>query len=151
MRIDEPNYLGDQNVYDDNGNLICTINPPNYLGDRPVQGSDGSFTGYYINESTSLNDVLRKMGYFSSNSTSSSSEGCYVATCVYGSYDCPEVWTLRLFRDNTLSKSWYGKAFISFYYAVSPCIVKHFGEMRWFNNLWKPILDKIVTKMQKQK
>ena len=26
--------------------------------------------------------------------------GCYVATCVYGSYDCPEVWVLRRFRDN---------------------------------------------------
>lgn len=26
-------------------------------------------------------------------------KGCYVATCVYGSYDCPEVWTLRRFRD----------------------------------------------------
>src|SRR5699024_12626084 len=24
-----------------------------------------------------------------------SSGGCYVATAVYGSYDCPEVWTLR--------------------------------------------------------
>lgn len=21
--------------------------------------------------------------------------GCYIATCVYGSYDCPQVWTLR--------------------------------------------------------
>ena len=28
-----------------------------------------------------------------------SSGPCYVATAVYGSYDCPEVWTLRRFRD----------------------------------------------------
>ncbi len=24
---------------------------------------------------------------------------CYVAACVYVSYDCPQVWTLRPFRD----------------------------------------------------
>ena len=33
------------------------------------------------------------------------SGGCYVATCVYGSYDCPQVWTLRRFRDNTLAET----------------------------------------------
>lgn len=75
--------------------------------------------------------------------------GCYVATCVYGSYDCPEVLTLRCFRDNTLDKSWYGKVFIRVYYAISPCVVKQFGAKKWFNKLWRPVLDKIVTKIQK--
>lgn len=28
-------------------------------------------------------------------SSNKDSEGCYIATAVYGSYDCPEVWTLR--------------------------------------------------------
>ena len=41
--------------------------------------------------------------------------GCYVATAVYGSYDCPQVWTLRRFRDHTLAASWYGRAFIRAY------------------------------------
>ena len=40
------------------------------------------------------------------------SDGCYVATAVYGSYDCPQVWTLRRFRDNALAKTWYGRACI---------------------------------------
>ena len=40
------------------------------------------------------------------------SGGCYVATAVYGSYDCPQVWTLRRFRDYTLAGSWYGRTFI---------------------------------------
>ena len=39
----------------------------------------------------------------------SSSGGCYIATCVYGSYDCPQVWTLRRFRDDTLDETWYGR------------------------------------------
>ncbi len=33
-------------------------------------------------------------------------KGCYIATCVYGSYDCPQVWTLRRFRDYTLDETW---------------------------------------------
>ena len=33
-----------------------------------------------------------------------------------GSYDCPEVWTLRRFRDNKLSQSFLGNLFIRFYY-----------------------------------
>ena len=34
-------------------------------------------------------------GSSSTSGSSSSGRGCYVATAVYGSYDCPEVWTLR--------------------------------------------------------
>ena len=75
------------------------------------------------------------------------SKGCYVATAVYGSYDCPEVWTLRRYRDDTLSETWYGRAFIHIYYAISPTIVKWFGTMAWFRNLWKPKLDKMVSRL----
>ena len=74
--------------------------------------------------------------------------GCYIATCVYGSYDCPPVWTLRRYRDETLSKTWLGRAFIRLYYAISPRLVKIFGPYSWFHSLWKPILDGIVLKLQ---
>jgi uncharacterized protein (TIGR02145 family) len=86
----------------------------------------------------------------SSNSSSASSSGCYIATAVYGSYDCPEVWTLRRFRDNELSNLWLGRCFIRIYYAVSPKIVELFGNKKWFSKLWKPIIDKIVRKLQKE-
>lgn len=74
--------------------------------------------------------------------------GCYVATCVYGSYDCSQVWTLRRFRDNTLGSTWYGRLFIKTYYAVSPTLVKWFGKTSWFKNMWKPVLDKMVSRLQ---
>ncbi len=74
--------------------------------------------------------------------------GCYVATCVYGSYDCPEVWTLRRYRDNQLAKSWYGRAFIRIYYAISPTLVKWFGKTKWFKKMWKGKLDRMVKKLQ---
>lgn len=78
------------------------------------------------------------------------SGGCYVATCVYGSYDCPEVWTLRRFRDDILSKNFFGRLFIKCYYAVSPTAVKLFGGYMWFHKLFKVPLDKLVVKLQKQ-
>jgi len=74
--------------------------------------------------------------------------GCYVATCVYGSYDCPEVWTLRRYRDGELSKSWTGRLLIKTYYAVSPKIVKLFGDKKWFNRLFKPVINIIVRALQ---
>ncbi len=76
--------------------------------------------------------------------------GCYIATAVYGSYDCPQVWTLRRFRDNTLANAWYGRAFIRTYYAISPALVKWFGRTTWFKNMWRGKLDKMVETLQKQ-
>ena len=74
--------------------------------------------------------------------------GCYVATAVYGSYDCPEVWTLRRFRDEVLAKTWYGRLFIRLYYAVSPTAVRLFGESEWFQNFWHGKLDAMVQNLQ---
>lgn len=77
-----------------------------------------------------------------------SSGGCYVATCVYGSYDCPQVWTLRRYRDDTLASTWYGRAFIRTYYAVSPTLVAWFGHTDWFKKLWRGKLDRMVESLR---
>lgn len=79
-----------------------------------------------------------------------SSQGCYVATCVYGSYDCPQVWTLRRFRDQVLSRRRLGRAFIRCYYAVSPAVVARFGAQTWFHRFWRGRLDRLVCRLQKQ-
>lgn len=76
------------------------------------------------------------------------SDGCYIATAVYGSYDCPQVWVLRRFRDNTLAKHWYGRVFIYFYYAISPVLVKRFGYTDWFNEICKSRLDCMVKRLK---
>lgn len=73
--------------------------------------------------------------------------GCYIATSVYGSYDCPQVWTLRRFRDYILAKTWYGRVFIRVYYAVSPTIVKWFGHSKLFKKIWKSKLDKMIANL----
>ena len=80
----------------------------------------------------------------SNGASGSSSGGCYVATCVYGSYDCPQVWTLRRFRDDTLGSTWFGRLFIRTYYATSPTLVKWFGKTRWFKRMFRGALDRLV-------
>lgn len=133
----DKNIFGGYTTYDAKGKKIGTTDPRAFGGythrdaNRKVVGnSDPNFggTGYSHN--------------------SSNSSGCYVATCVYGSYDCPEVWTLRRFRDYCLDKTWYGRLFIKCYYAISPIIVKWFGDNQWFKNLWKPVLNRMVSKLQ---
>lgn len=84
----------------------------------------------------------------SSYAPSQKTQGCYIATAVYGSYDCPQVWTLRRFRDNTLAATWYGRAFIRFYYTVSPTLVMLLGHTNWFKTLWRGRLDDMVEKLQ---
>ena len=90
-------------------------------------------------------DPKRYVKKSSSQSTGSSSDGCYVATCVYGSYDCPAVWTLRRFRDTQLGTTIIGRAFIYSYYAISPSLVRWFGQNKLFRTICKAQLDQIVT------
>lgn len=78
----------------------------------------------------------------------SSAFGCYVATAVYGSYDCPQVWTLRRFRDYKLAETWYGREFIKIYYAISPTLVKWFGNTNWFKKVCRGPLDKMVANLR---
>lgn len=93
-----------------------------------------------------VNRYISKIKKYESTYTAPPEDtGCYIATAVYGSYDCPQVWTLRRFRDYTLAKTWYGRAFIKTYYAISPTLVKWFGHTRWFKRMWKGKLDHMVA------
>jgi len=76
--------------------------------------------------------------------------GCYIATAVYGSYDCPQVWVLRRYRDNSLAQKTRGRLFIKFYYAASPVAVKLFGQSKWFNSFWRGRLDRWVSELQEK-
>ena len=102
-----------------------------------------------------LNDVVSWLTSVLGETTitrhsSTSSNGCYIATAVYGSYDCPEVWTLRRFRDYDLRKKWYGRLFIRVYYTISPTLVRVFGKNRMFISFWRKKLDRLIFKLQKR-
>ncbi len=98
-----------------------------------------------------LNEFAAELRTFANDpafKTKRQSGGCYVATAVYGSYDCPEVWTLRRFRDYYLKKIWWGRWFIKMYYSISPPLVNLFGKEKWFNRLFKRRLDRFVNKLR---
>ena len=119
------------------------------LAERAIQMGDNSGRAREIIESCKEASEQTFQGYQgSSHPSTQSGGGCYIATAVYGSYDCPEVWTLRRYRDNVLFKSWYGRRFIKLYYFVSPILVRKFGERKWFNSIFKRCLDSIVGHLQ---
>ncbi|MBE7090621.1 MAG: hypothetical protein E7363_01745 [Clostridiales bacterium] len=95
-----------------------------------------------------INEYVLKIQSYEPTYTLPASGGCYIATCVYGSYNCPQVWTLRRYRDETLGATWYGRCFIRLYYAISPTLVKWFGQTKWFQKIWKKKLDKKIIKLQ---
>ena len=77
-------------------------------------------------------------------------EGCYIATAVYGSYDAPEVMTLRRFRDDTLKKTFLGRLFIRAYYTLSPPIAKKLKNAHKINGFVRRILDRWVDKLNRK-
>ncbi len=104
----------------------------------------------YTFEKDYLESIKNKILKYDPSFIAPERKGCYVATCVYGSYDCPQVWTLRRYRDNTLAATWYGRAFIKTYYAISPTLVKWFGNTNWFKKMWQGTLDRMVQKLQSE-
>lgn len=105
---------------------------------------------YVVNQNTRYQPSNAAAANGATSSSTTNGGGCYVATAVYGSYDCPQVWVLRRYRDYTLAETWYGRAFIHIYYAISPTLVKWFGNTKWFTNLLKPTLDKKVSKLHRK-
>ena len=73
---------------------------------------------------------------------------CYIATAVYGSYDAPEVRVLRRFRDEVLSTSVPGRAFVRGYYAVSPPVARRLEHAGRINRLVRRVLDLVVHKLE---
>ena len=73
---------------------------------------------------------------------------CYVATAVYGSYDCPQVWVLRRFRDEVLLPMCFGRLFVKTYYAISPTLLKHFGNNIIFKTFCITILDLFIKHLK---
>lgn len=145
------------NNLDELSNLMKYLVKVGKCGSFKINGSGAIW--YYINDDDidveeikekrqqEYDDLQNSLNNKTTQSTAKSN-GCYVATCVYGSYDCPQVWTLRRFRDNYLENYILGRMFIKLYYAISPTIVKIFGENKKFVSFNKNILDRIILKLK---
>ncbi len=156
----EPNFFDDGFTnYDAKGNKVGRSEPTLFTDGYTHYDDGGKKVG-----STYKNPVVgyshrdnqgKKVG--SSNPdligtgyTHTDGEGCYIATCVYGSYDCPQVWMLRRFRDETLKRTSPGRAFVRCYYAVSPTLVRRFGKTTLFRAIWREALDRLVGRLKEK-
>lgn len=95
----------------------------------------------------SLNSRTPSGGSYSPASTSSAKGGCYIATAVYGSFEAPEVLTLRQFRDERLQPTKAGRAFIRMYYRISPALAKHFAPGSAGHGLARAALGRLVRRL----
>ena len=167
----EPDLFGGYTTYDSKGRKIGRSEPNLFGGGytqydangKKVGSSEPGFLSGYTNYDANghkVGDRSSDPSPFSapinptspaSNSSTDSGEGCYIATCVYGSYDAPEVLTLRQFRDEILKKHRLGRAFIRCYYAISPHLVKCFGKSEWFHRFWRKRLDGMLSRLNLHK
>ncbi|HOO32763.1 MAG TPA: hypothetical protein PK466_10005 [Thermotogota bacterium] len=76
-------------------------------------------------------------------------EGCYIATAVYGSYDCPEVLVLRNFRDDRLLPNPLGRLFVRLYYATSPALAKRIKPDGRIAKMTRTLLNGMVRRIKK--
>lgn len=73
-----------------------------------------------------------------------SKPACYLVSCVYGG-DSTEVEIMREFRDDVLLKSLVFRPMVAIYYALSPLIAKTLGQVPWFNNMLRRMIQPLVS------
>lgn len=101
---------------------------------------DAKTKGYYNGNKSTLDNI---------NSQLNPSEGCYIATMVYGDYNHPQVLILRSFRNKYLATRNWGRAFIKSYYKYSPILVEKMKSHQRVNLVIRKLLDCFVVQLKK--
>lgn len=99
--------------------------------------------------STPSNHNSNRTTYSSTHKTNKS-EGCYIATMVYGDYNHPQVMVLRRYRDEYLLKSFWGRCFVKIYYYLSPKAARILHNKKRVNVFIKWWLDRHIRKLRKE-
>jgi hypothetical protein len=133
----EPSVQGYRVYYGTTSGVYTGVVDAGSSTDCVISGLDPGVTYYFActaysatgDESNFSGEIV-----YASNTGSSSSSGnfvavkCFIATAAYSSGLAPEVAALREFRDRHLLTNRPGKAFVEWYYSVSPPIAAFIAE-----------------------
>lgn len=107
-------------------------------------------SSYSASARTNTSSSVNTTSASQANTQPKKKEGCYIATAVYGSYDAPQVLTLRRYRDETLKKSAFGRWFIKTYYKLSPPIANKLKNAKKTNSIVRSALDRWVERLNRK-
>lgn len=71
-------------------------------------------------------------------------QACFIATAAYGTPFAEEIDVLRDFRDDFLMQNSPGRAFVKFYYKVSPPIANFIGKNESLRKIVRKMLNVVV-------
>lgn len=133
-----------------NGPLISTItvrDPWPTSGGRieyPAAPFASLITNYWVVRAQRTGGNIVTGGQPVSGGENTFPSGCFIATAAYGSYLDPHVVVLRKFRDHVLLKYGTGRAFVGWYYKISPPIADVIKANSLFKLLTQMILLPLV-------
>ncbi|NOY87132.1 MAG: S8 family serine peptidase [Deltaproteobacteria bacterium] len=79
------------------------------------------------------------------NEATGGSDGCFIATAVYGSYEAPVVKLLRRFRDQFLLTNGPGRLFVDAYYRYSPSVAEWLKDSNWAKPIVRVLLLPLIA------
>lgn len=134
--------LSANEIINEKNNYINLINNINF-------SEFDNFKSLILKLINSISVKLNEDSYFISNMSGqdSRSKNCYIATLVYEDIEHPKVEILRNFRDNKMSKFFFGKLFIKIYYKYSPILVEKLKYQLGIQKIVKYFLDIFIKKI----
>ena len=128
---------GDKSNLNNRAKSTSPIAAPRSKNDAILQKMRGSQAG--------SSSVSR--GSAQSQTASSSSSKCFIATAIYG-IDAPETNVLRKWRDSYLMPNKLGRVMVSTYYTLSPYLLSAIKRSSIVEQGIKKLLDHFIAKIQ---
>ncbi|HEY5591286.1 MAG TPA: CFI-box-CTERM domain-containing protein [Paludibacter sp.] len=146
------NYSGEFIAHEAVGAITFSFNEKkNYFSTISYDHESGEFKTYKLSPKNLMqlfSNLHYNRGLYTNLSrTYELGSYCFIATAVYGSPYAKEVIALKEFRDNFLLKKSLGRAFVNFYYIVSPPIAKQIAKRIYLREITKSILIIPVLKL----